>query len=128
MKHNGRCCLLIDTDPEDQEIFIDALHSVTTNTGCYAVCSGDDALFTILQENVIPEYIFTEINLPGMQSTEFIRKVREIRELKNVPVVVYTSQPHEAVADLVKSLGAVTVHSKTNPDGLKTILRKYFQQ
>ena len=62
MNSKVKYCLLVEDDPEDQEFFIDALHSISSTTGCYAVLNGEEALLTLAQEQFTPDYIFTDIN------------------------------------------------------------------
>jgi CheY-like chemotaxis protein len=126
MKYNGRCCLLIESDPRDQECFLEALHSVTSDTGCYAVSNGEEAIMTIQEEKFVPEYIFTEMNVAGSNGIDLLKKLRAFSELAHVPVVIYTSNPSDEIVVNAKSLGAVAIHVKTTVDTLKGILRSYF--
>jgi CheY-like chemotaxis protein len=122
-----KSCLLIESDPEDQEIFLDALHSVTYDCGCYAVSNGEEALFTLVEEDFIPDYIFTEISMPRMDGFEFMKILKRIEKFRNVPVIVYTSEFSEDTIQKAEALGAIAVFSKTRVSALKDILRRYFQ-
>lgn len=120
--------MLIEADPGDQECFLEALHSVTRTTGCYAVANEEEAIMTIQEEKVAPEYIFTEMNVPGSNGLDLLKKLRAFRELAHVPVVIYASNPSEEIVVKAKSLGAVAVHVKTTVDTLKGILKSYFPE
>lgn len=124
----AKCCLLVEDDPEDQEFFIDALHSISSTTGCYAVANGEEALFTLAQEQFIPDYIFTDINMPRMGGLEFLRKLKELEKFRNIPVIIYSSEYSEAQIQKVKSLGASAIYSKARMGALTEILKKYFQE
>jgi CheY-like chemotaxis protein len=120
-----KCCLLVEDDPEDQEFFIDVLHTVSATTGCYAVANGEEALFTLLEENFNPDYIFTDLNMPRMDGFEFIKNLRSIEKYRNIPVIVYSSDYSEEQIQKVKALGVSAIYSKTRSGALKDILRKY---
>jgi CheY-like chemotaxis protein len=120
------CCLLVEDDPEDQEFFLDALHSASSDAGCYAVSNGEEALFTLLQDDFEPDYIFTDINMPRMDGLEFLRILKGLEKFRDIPVIVYTSDYSEDQIKKVKALGAIAIYSKTRWSALKEILKKYF--
>jgi CheY-like chemotaxis protein len=126
MSEKTKSCLLIENDPEDQEIFLDALHGITYDWGCYAVSNGEEALFTLVEEDFIPDYIFTEIRMPRMDGFEFMKILKRIEKFRNVPVIVYTADFSEETIQKAKELGAIAVFSKTRVSALKDILRRYF--
>ena len=106
MSSKTKCCLLVEDDPEDQEFFIDALHSISSTTGCYAVANGEEALVTLAQEQFTPDYIFTDINMPRMGGLEFLKNLKRIEKFRNIPVIIYSSEYSEVQIQKVKSLGA----------------------
>jgi CheY-like chemotaxis protein len=121
-----KCCLLVEDDPEDQELFIDALHSITSTVGCYAVANGEEAMFTLLQEGLEPDFIFTDLNMPRMNGLEFLKTVRSIERFKSIPIIVFSSEYSEELIEKVKRLGASAFYSKTRPGILVDILKRYF--
>ena len=126
MNSKVKYCLLVEDDPEDQEFFIDALHSISSTTGCYAVLNGEEALLTLAQEQFTPDYIFTDINMPRMGGLEFLKTLKGIAKFRNIPVIIYSSEYSEAQIQKVKNLGALAIYRKTRFDTLKEILRRYF--
>lgn len=124
----GKYCLLVEDDPEDQEIFVDALHHISSSTGCYAVANGEEALFTLTQEDFLPDCIFTDLNMPGMDGFEFIKKLRSIEKFKDIPVVIYTSYYSEEEIKKAKALGVTAIYSKSRVSVLKNILRRHFSK
>ena len=121
-----KCCLLVEDDREDQEFFLDALHTVSSSTGCYAVGNGEEALLTLLQKGCEPDYIFTDLNMPRMDGIEFLRNLRAIERFRSIPVIVYSSDYSEEQIRKAQALGAIAFYSKTGMDVLKEILKKYF--
>lgn len=120
------CCLLLEDDPEDQQIFLEALHSVSEDTVCYAVSNGEQALHLLIQEEITPDYIFTDLNMPRMGGGEFLKKLKDIEKLRNIPVIVYSSDHSEDQMQNIKALGAIAVYPKSRLGILKDILKKYF--
>ena len=121
-------CLLVEDDPDDQDLFIDALHHVSSTTGCYAVSNGEEALYTLLQADFNPDYIFTDLNMPRMDGFEFLRILRSMERLRNIPVIVYSSDYSEEQIQKLKALGVMAYYSKTRIGVLKEILKQYFRE
>lgn len=122
----GKYCLLVEDDPEDQEIFVDALQHISPSTGCYAVANGEEALFTLMQEDFLPDYIFTDLNMPRMDGFEFLKTLRGIEKFKDIPVVIYTSYYSEEEIQKAKAFGVTAIYSKSRVSVLKNILRRHF--
>jgi CheY-like chemotaxis protein len=126
--NRGMCCLLVEDDPDDQEFFIDALHSISSTTGCYAVSSGEEALFTLTHEGFFPDYIFTDLSMPKMSGFEFLRNLRSIEKFREVPVIIYTAGFSEEHIQKAKALDVTAIYSKSRMCVLKDILKKYFSK
>lgn len=126
MKNEHKICLLVEDDPEDQDFFISALQRVSSRTGCYAVANGKEALYALQEEGVSPDYIFTDIQMPRMNGLEFLKEIKTLPELSNIPVVVYSSTYCEEQAMRVKMLGATAFYSKACFKSLTDILQRYF--
>lgn len=124
----GKYCLLVEDDPEDQEIFMDALHHVSPTTGCYAVSNGEEALFTLMQEAFLPDYIFTDLNMPRMDGFEFLKILRDIKKFRDIPVIIYSSYYSEEHIQKAKAFGVTAVYSKSRVSVLKDILRRHFSE
>jgi DNA-binding NtrC family response regulator len=97
-----RKVLLIDDDADELQIFeeaikeIDSSISVLYNNGCYKLD---------VQVKEIPDLIFLDINMPGCDGFECLKKLR-LSELKDVPVIMYTTTSN--VDSIIKaySMGA----------------------
>jgi CheY-like chemotaxis protein len=119
-------CLLVEDDPEDQELFIDALHTISSRVGCYAVENGEEALSTLLHEGFKPDLIFTDVNMPRMGGFEFIKALYSNERFRSIPVIMMSSDYSEENIKKAKQLGASAFYSKTRLGVLKDILKRYF--
>ena len=119
-------CLLVDDDPEDQEIFINALQKISSTTGCYAVSNGEEALRTLLEDNINPDYIFTDLEMPVMDGLNFLKTLRSIERFKDTRVIVLSSSFSARQIEKIRSFSVTGIYAKTREEGLKEILKKYF--
>ncbi len=98
---------IIDDDVEDQEIFMEAIHEVDTTIECQGSMSGEDAL-SELQKNgdVRPDLIFLDLNMPKLNGKQVLRELKEIEDLRSIPVIMYSTSfaPHDI--EEVTRLGA----------------------
>lgn len=122
-----KICLLVDDDPDDQEVFLTALSDVSTSVLCLVAPDGDRALELLYNEDTIPDYIFLDLNMPRMNGFEFLAAMKKSMILKDIPVIVYSTTSQPAQIEKVKKLGATEFFTKTyRYQDLCTLLRKYF--
>lgn len=88
--------LCVDDDPDDIEVFFDAVKQVNGTANCIAAYNGQQA-FDILESGLLPDYIFLDINMPVLAGMETLKAVRKDRKYSNIPVIMYstTSDPNE---------------------------------
>ena len=123
----AKCCLLVEDDPDDQELFIDAVHSISSQAGCYVVSNGEEALSALqFQPGFDPDYIFTDLNMPRMHGFQFLEILRGLESFRSVPVIVLSSDFSEATKERARQLGASAFYPKAPPGALREILKPYF--
>ena len=81
--------LLVDDDSEDQEIFIQQLAQYNPGIEVISAFNGKDALNMLSRTN--PNYIFLDINMPGLNGMEVLKKIKETKAVKDIPVVMYST-------------------------------------
>jgi len=96
--------LLIDDDPDEHEIFSSALKQYNSKIICVSVNGCVESLFLT---NFLPDIVFLDMNMPQTDGLVCLRKIKETRKFKDVPVYMYstakyTHREHEAF-----DLGAV---------------------
>jgi CheY-like chemotaxis protein len=73
----------------------------------------------------LPDVVFMDHLLPGMQGLEAVRKLRARIERTAMRIVMYTSQESELFADVARDAGADDIFVKTSKSGaLDAILRR----
>ena len=122
-----KICLLVDDDPDDQEVFLTALNDVCSSVLCLVAPDGDRALELLHNEDTIPHYIFLDLNMPRMNGFEFLAAMKKSSVLKNIPVIVYSTTTQQSQIEKVKNLGATEFFTKTyRYKDLCALLKKYF--
>ena len=101
-----RNILLIEDDPDDQEIFITVLESISDTVKCIAMGDAELALDKLKNKEITPEIIFIDLNMPMMNGIQFLTEVKQQEVLKEIPVIVLTTASDPGIIKKVKYLGA----------------------
>lgn len=119
-----RNILLIDDDVEDQEIFNSALSKVSDELQCVSLTSAREALDKLNTQELKPDIIFLDLNMPIMGGQEFLTKIKNTDDLNHIPVIIFSTSSNPATIAETKSLGAVDFITKPNRfDALVEILK-----
>jgi len=91
---------------DDSNTVLLSVTSILAKAGYEAdkAISAEDALTKL--NNLKPDLIITDLNMPGMNGIEFIRKVRELPPLRFVPILFLTTESQQARREEAKAAGA----------------------
>jgi len=82
--------LLVDDDEEDCYIFTQVVRQLDKELEIDCVTSGAE-LLDLLKKKDPPDYIFLDLNMPGMHGLECLRQLTNKSALRNTPVIVYST-------------------------------------
>src|SRR6186713_2149083 len=86
---------LIDDDSDDQELFTSALSLVDSSVICRTETNGLKALDQLTNQQVFPDLIFVDLNMPLMNGFEFLEFMQRSYLHKPIPIVVYSTASDE---------------------------------
>jgi CheY-like chemotaxis protein len=119
--------LQIDDDSDDCELFMEALEAVSSAlyTG---INNPVEALRKLAQNEIKPDVIFLDLNMPIMSGLEFLTQVKKLEIVKEIPIIIFSTLQLEDIIQETKGYGAFDCISKPNNfNELKKILAKYTQ-
>lgn len=114
---------LIEDDQDDQWFFKDALSKINKVSLLGLAKNGKDALEQLEESEVLPDIIFSDINMPVMGGVECFIKILKNPRIKNIPVVFLTNDMSSI--EKVLQLGACAFINK--PSDEKTLRIKIQQ-
>jgi CheY-like chemotaxis protein len=99
--------LLADDDVDDCNFFKDALAALNLKTQLKIVNDGE-ALMTYLFENVhqLPNVLFLDLNMPRKNGFECLTELKDNVQLKDIPIVIFSTSFPKAIIDTVFKMGA----------------------
>jgi CheY-like chemotaxis protein len=102
----------VDDDPDDIEIFVDALKTTHSGISCSTARDGEEAL-TLLDAAIIPpDLIFIDINMPKVNGLEFLRALRSDIRFAKIPAIIYSTGLYDLDKIDQEKLGVMKVIKK----------------
>jgi two-component system response regulator len=105
---NGVEILLVEDNPSDEELTLDALQAGKVTNKVFVVHDGAEALDYIFctgtfrsRPNHNPKVILLDLKLPKITGLEVLQRIRADETTKMIPVVVMTSSKEER--DIIES-------------------------
>jgi CheY-like chemotaxis protein len=114
-------CFLVDDDIDDRDIFHLALSEIEPAAEIQWASNGPDALDLLRSSTDFPDYIFIDLNMPGMRGTECLKEIKKLPGLKNVQTVMYSTS---AVRRDIEEAGANgAAHFLKKPSTIVALVR-----
>lgn len=97
--------IITDDDSDDQELFSMAISEISSNIKISLAENGGD-LIKKLQEKELPDLIFLDLNMPGMNGIECLMKIRSNPKSAGLPVLIYSTSANPEQIDEAYKYGA----------------------
>ena len=125
----GITILLVDDDPDCRLLIRDAIAECKVSNQVFEVENGQDALDFLSRKGAYgdkprPGLIYLDIEMPGIDGQETLRRIRANPDLREVPVVMMTGVADEAQMKLAAVNGAnsYTIKPANAEQFLRTVL------
>jgi DNA-binding response OmpR family regulator len=105
-----RKILIIEDDIFLQDLEVNKLKK--NNFEIITASTGDEALEKINEPNI--DLVLLDLILPGVEGLEILRKIKENKNSKNIPVIVFSNLSEEKDIIKAKELGATDFMVKSN--------------
>lgn len=86
---NLEICLLVTDDPDDHQVFSEALSEISPGMVLVVVPDSEKALELLKAKKFIPDYIFLDLSMHGVRGYNFLKILKGDDDLKGIPAVVY---------------------------------------
>lgn len=101
--------LLVEDDPGDQELTRRAMQNDATHADLRIASDGEEAMDYLLRRGRYadpasaprPNVILLDLNMPRMNGRQVLEQLRNIDDLRRIPVIVLTTSKHEE--DILRS-------------------------
>lgn len=105
--------LLIDDDPDDRDLFCEAIEEIASEIVCSTAPNGQKALAKLNGREIEkPDIIFLDVNMPVMNGWECLMLLQKEEAYKNIPVIMYSTSSHRKDIDNAQQFGALCFFTK----------------
>ena len=117
--------ILIDDDRDDLEIMKEALQLYDKSLAPISFIYPEEAIRVIANDLIlVPNYIFIDINMPGITGDKCLVELRKHPVLNNSVITMFSTSMPKDVADSLRKAGADFTFEKPNKfDDYQNILR-----
>lgn len=123
--------LLVEDDPSDQKLVKVSLQKQRIANELHVASSGEEALDFLYQRGRYqdgaprPDLILLDLNMPGMGGKEFLRRLKEDKNLRTKPVVILTTSDSEQdIIDSYNLQASGYVKKPVNLDEFKEVMKQ----
>lgn len=106
--------LVIDDDPEDIEIFSEAVYSLDKSICITTATDASIALEDLKKAVQLPDIIFLDLQMPRLTGKDFLQQLNENAALQDIPVIVLSGQSDVIMKDTYQKIGARNYICKPN--------------
>jgi len=108
------CVMLIDDSEADRKLFREILKAIDASIDYIFFSNAPAALAYLSQPDAKkPDYIFLDVNMPGMDGIECLARLKKINDVAHIPVYMYSTGHPKSYAETAMLLGAAGCYEKT---------------
>src|ERR1700735_4572766 len=108
-----RDILVVDDDPDDVDLFQEALNEVDSLVNLHAAKNGLKALeFLFGTQAITPDLIFLDINMPEMNGWLCLAELKNSPAISQIPVIIYSTSVTRIDEQKASGLGALGIYQK----------------
>ena len=92
MKNNARLIFIVDDDPDDRQIILDAFLEKNPQIDYVFIENAENLLQALYSdESEYPALILLDLNMPGMLGLQALREIRNNKKFSQIPIIVLTT-------------------------------------
>lgn len=119
---------LADDDVDDRDLFEEAAALIKPDIRIRAVRDGEELMGLLTHPDQPPSWIFLDLNMPRKNGKECLNEIRNNKDLRNIPLVIYTTSLNPLDIDETFDMGASYFLRKPNSfEELKNLLQRVLQ-
>jgi CheY-like chemotaxis protein len=99
--------LLADDDADDCLFFREALEELPVSSSLKTVYDGEELMIWLSKcHDNLPDALFLDLNMPRKSGFECLAEIKLIAELKNLPIIIFSTSMDMDVIDTLYNNGA----------------------
>jgi CheY-like chemotaxis protein len=92
MKSNTRLIYIVDDDPDDRQIILDAFLEKSPQIDYVFLENAETLMETLYSADAeLPALILLDLNMPGMLGLQALKEIRSNKQFSQIPIIVLTT-------------------------------------
>lgn len=120
---------IIDDDPEEIALLLDAVYSIDNSIICFASHNGINALEFLNNASLLPQLIIIDVKLPKLDGITCLSTIKNEERFFNIPVVMFSDSFSTNEVEESKKMGAVDFIKKPENFSdfrkMRSVIKKY---
>jgi CheY-like chemotaxis protein len=83
--------LLVDDDLDDRELFMEAIHLISSGSTVGALENSEVLVGKLSEMTILPEFLFLDLNMPKKSGLECLKEIQKNEKLRNIRVIIYST-------------------------------------
>ena len=104
--------LLADDDPDDTELFAEALMTIDKALEVNIAQNGKELILRLQEGKIEPHLIFLDINMPEMNGWQCLQRLKSEVNMKDIPVIMYSTSSSSIYGKKAVTEGAIGFYEK----------------
>lgn len=106
--------LLIDDEQDELEILLEALKTLPVEDGFKCTYAANASHALIMLRYLVPDVIFVDLNMPGLDGLDFLAHAQGDDKLRNVRKYLFSNSITDTVRQRANGLGATACINKAS--------------
>jgi CheY-like chemotaxis protein len=107
MNNSTHNLLLADDDTDDCLFFKEALEELPVSSSLKTVYNGEELMNWLSKSyDNLPDALFLDLNMPRKSGFECLAEIKLINELKNLPIIIFSTSMDMDIIDALYNNGA----------------------
>jgi len=106
--------MIVDDDSDDRMFFHEAVSQMNSSFEFREAINGEEALRILRSSLKLPDFIFLDLNMPGMDGHQCLKELKKDERLKNLPVIIYSTSSYQVDKDTTRAGGAAYFLTKVS--------------
>jgi CheY-like chemotaxis protein len=114
MPYSSYAILLADDDPDDCQLFKEALGDLAIQQQPIIVHNGEQLIQYLKDAVLLPDLLFLDINMPFKDGLTALQEIKAEAHLKHIPVVMFSTTKDQGTVQKAYNAGASLYACKPN--------------
>lgn len=118
-----KTCLLVTDDPDDHQAFSEAFSEISAQAVVLIVLDSNKAVELLRTEKHVPDYLFVDLSMQGIEIGPFLQMLRQQPNLSGVPTVLYGEE--SVFQEIADQTGLLFLDKEYGYSGLRNFIKEF---